>query len=41
VEYRFFPGLAQEESPSLLGVSLSTIGRNWRTARAWLRRTLA
>ena len=41
VEYCFFAGLAQEEIASLLGVSPSTVGRNWRTGRAWLRRTLA
>ena len=40
VEYRFFAGLDQEEIASLLGVSLSTVGRGWRTARAWLRQTL-
>lgn len=41
VEYRFFAGLSQDDIASLLGVSPSTVGRNWRTARAWLRQALA
>ena len=40
VEYRFFAGLDQDEIASLLGVSASTVARRWRTARAWLRRSL-
>lgn len=40
VEYRFFAGLAQDEIASLLGVSVPTVKRDWRMARAWLRRTL-
>lgn len=34
VEYRFFAGLGQDEIASVLGVSPSTVGRGWRTARA-------
>lgn len=37
VELRFFSGLAHAEVAELLGVSLSTIERRWRLARAWLR----
>ncbi|MGD2108103.1 MAG: ECF-type sigma factor [Phycisphaerae bacterium] len=37
VELRFFGGLSEEETATLLGVSARTIGRVWRRARAWLR----
>jgi RNA polymerase sigma factor (TIGR02999 family) len=37
VELRFFSGLAHEEIAGLLDVSLSTVERRWRLARAWLR----
>ncbi len=37
VELRFFSGLSHEETAELLGVSLSTVERRWRLARAWLR----
>jgi len=36
VELRFFGGLGHEEIAELLGVSLSTVERRWRVARAWL-----
>lgn len=38
VELRFFGGLSLEETAETLGVSASTITREWRMARAWLRR---
>ena len=38
---RFFIGLTEEEIASLLGLSVSTVQREWRIARAWLRRELA
>jgi RNA polymerase sigma factor (TIGR02999 family) len=41
VEMRFFIGLTEEEIASLLGLSVSTVQREWRIARAWLRRELA
>ena len=41
VELRFFIGLTEEEIASLLGLSVSTVQREWRIARAWLRRELA
>lgn len=36
VEGRFFGGLDFDESAKLLGVSLATVKRDWRYARAWL-----
>ena len=41
VEYRFFGGLTVEETAEVIGTSKSTIEREWRVARAWLRRELA
>lgn len=37
VELRFFAGLSFEELVRALGVSESTVRREWRMARAWLR----
>lgn len=36
VEMRFFAGLTNEEVAEILGVSDSTIKREWRSAKAWL-----
>src|SRR5262249_24987140 len=36
VELRFFGGLTHEEVASTLGISLRTVNRQWRLARAWL-----
>jgi RNA polymerase sigma factor (TIGR02999 family) len=36
VECRFFGGLDVEECVALLGVSETTVMRDWRSARAWL-----
>lgn len=36
VECRYFAGLTAEETADLLGVSVPTITRDWRSARAWL-----
>jgi RNA polymerase sigma factor (TIGR02999 family) len=41
VEYRFFGGLAYEEIAAALDVSVPTVKRDWRLARAWLTRELA
>jgi RNA polymerase sigma factor (sigma-70 family) len=41
VELRFFGGLENEEVAEVLGVSLSTVKRDWAVARAWLHRELA
>jgi RNA polymerase sigma factor (TIGR02999 family) len=40
VELRFFSGLDVVETAEVLGVSESTIKRDWRMAKAWLRREL-
>lgn len=37
VRLRFFSGLTCEECADVLDVSLSTVERRWRFARAWLR----
>ncbi len=36
IEYRFFGGFDLEETAELLGVSESTLARDWRAAKAWL-----
>lgn len=36
VEHRIFAGLSTEETARLLGISASTVERDWRAARAWL-----
>jgi RNA polymerase sigma-70 factor (ECF subfamily) len=41
VELRFFSGLTVEETAEAIGISKSTAEREWRVARAWLRRELA
>lgn len=41
VEMRFFGGLTIEETARVLGVSNSTVERDWSFARAWLRRALS
>lgn len=38
VELRFFAGLTHEEIADVLHVSVSTVKREWRTARLWLYR---
>ena len=40
VELRFFAGLSVDEVGETLGVSAPTVKREWRTAKAWLRREL-
>lgn len=40
VELRFFSGLTAEETASILGVTVRTVERDWRYARAWLFREL-
>jgi RNA polymerase sigma factor (TIGR02999 family) len=40
VELRLFAGLSVEETAEVTGVSTATVKREWRTARAWLRRKL-
>ena len=41
VEMRFFAGLTNEEVADVLGVSDSTVKREWRSAKAWLATQLA
>lgn len=36
VELRYFGGLSIEETAEVLGVSIETVKRDWRMARAWL-----
>jgi RNA polymerase sigma factor (TIGR02999 family) len=36
VEHRFFGGLTADEIATVLGVSVATVERDWRAARAWL-----
>jgi RNA polymerase sigma-70 factor (ECF subfamily) len=40
VELRYFGGLEVEEVAEVLGVSRSTVERDWRAARSWLWRRL-
>ncbi|MFZ0391251.1 MAG: sigma-70 family RNA polymerase sigma factor [Calditrichia bacterium] len=40
VEYWFFGGLTHEEIAEVVGVSLPTVRRDWRLARAWLTKEL-
>jgi RNA polymerase sigma factor (TIGR02999 family) len=41
VELRFFAGMEVEEIAAALEISVSTVQREWRMARAWLRHQLA
>jgi len=36
VELRYFGGLSIEETAEVLGVSIDTVKRDWRMAKAWL-----
>ena len=40
IELRFFGGLTVEETAEALGVSVETVMRDWKFARAWLMREL-
>ena len=41
IELRFFGGLPEEEIAGALGVSVITVKRDWKVARAWLMNRLA
>ena len=41
VELRYFGGLTIEETAVVLGVSHATVERDWKFARAWLKRELS
>jgi RNA polymerase sigma factor (TIGR02999 family) len=40
VEMKFFGGLTTQEIADVLGVSLTTVERDWAVARLWLRRQM-
>ncbi|HVU45110.1 MAG TPA: sigma-70 family RNA polymerase sigma factor [Terracidiphilus sp.] len=40
VELRFFSGLSIEDTAEVMGISVSTVKRDWNTARVWLFREL-
>jgi len=40
VELRFFGGLSTEEIAEVLGISPSTVKRDWNVAKAWLTREM-
>ena len=40
VELRFFGGLSEEQTAKVLGVSTSTVRRQWKLAKAWLHREI-
>jgi RNA polymerase sigma factor (TIGR02999 family) len=40
VELRYFVGLTAEETAEVMGISLTTVKREWSLARAWLYRHL-
>jgi RNA polymerase sigma factor (TIGR02999 family) len=40
VELRYFGGLSIEETAEVMGISHATVERDWKMARAWLRRKL-
>jgi RNA polymerase sigma factor (TIGR02999 family) len=37
VQLRYFGGLSTPEVAEVLGITVRTVGRDWATARAWLR----
>lgn len=41
VELRFFGGLTTEETAEVLGLSPTTVKRDWLTARRWLKREMS
>jgi RNA polymerase sigma-70 factor (ECF subfamily) len=41
VELRFFMGLSHEEIAEILEISVTTVKREWKTARLWLFRELS
>jgi RNA polymerase sigma factor (TIGR02999 family) len=40
VEFRYFAGMSEQEVAEVLGISRSTVTREWQTARAWLYRRI-
>jgi RNA polymerase sigma-70 factor, ECF subfamily len=41
IELRYFAGLSVEETASVLTVSVDTVMRDWKLAKAWLLRELS
>jgi DNA-directed RNA polymerase specialized sigma24 family protein len=41
VELQFFSGVTAAETAEILGVSLKTVRRDWKLARAWLHAEMA
>ena len=41
VELKFFAGLSNEDTSVVLGISTSTVKRDWTVARAWLHQELS
>ena len=41
VELRFFGGLTLEETAEVMGISATTVKREWNTARRWLQREMS
>jgi RNA polymerase sigma-70 factor (ECF subfamily) len=41
VEMRYFGGMSADEIAEVLGVSVITVNRDWKTAKAWLLRTIS
>lgn len=41
VELRFFGGMTMDETAELLGISPTTVKRDWITARQWLQREMS
>ena len=41
VELRYFAGLGIEETAEVLGISPTTVRREWRRAKAWLYRSMS
>ena len=41
VELRYFGGLSIEEAAEVLGISPSTVKRDWAAAKAWLYRDMS
>jgi RNA polymerase sigma factor (TIGR02999 family) len=41
VEMRFFAGMTEQETGDVLGISVRTVKRDWRVAKAWLFKELS
>lgn len=41
VELRYFGGLSEEETAEVLNISTATVARDWKFAKAWLKRQIA